>query len=157
MGNADRRLDLSQGRDSKPAAKVDSEPGSTWLVRYRASVADRLGRIESKWQQQDAAKAARRQTQKQQTIIIQRNSSMAGAFTGLFGIIFAVIGIFTIGVVFVPIAAIFSFFSLVNSLSGRSGIGFLMSAISTVLTIVGFFTSPVLMAATGLVAVHMAR
>jgi hypothetical protein len=81
-----------------------------------------------------------------------------GVIAGVFGCGFAVLGIFTLGIVFVPIAALCSLIGLVRGASGPSVTGIGISLLGGVLTVAGFVTSPALMLATGgaLVASHVA-
>lgn len=80
-----------------------------------------------------------------------------GILSGLLACVFAVLGIFTFGVIFVPIAALFSIVGLIAGLTGGSMMGFLISGIGAVLTVVGIVTSPSLLLLLGLgtiAAVH---
>jgi hypothetical protein len=62
--------------------------------------------------------------------------------SGIFGALFAVLGIFSLGLVFLPFAVLFSFVSLVRSASGLSASGFCAAIASSILTIIGFVVSP---------------
>ncbi len=75
---------------------------------------------------------------------------------GLLGCVFGVLGIFTLGILFVPLAAICSLVGLLNGLSGN-GSGLATSALGAFLTAVGFVASPSLWFLAGglLVASHV--
>jgi hypothetical protein len=67
-----------------------------------------------------------------------------GVIAGVFACIFGTLGIFTLGIIFVPLAALCSVIGLLLALAGRSGSGFATSAIGGVLTSIGFVFSPTL-------------
>lgn len=73
-----------------------------------------------------------------------------GVLAGLLGCILALLGIFTVGVVFVPLAAICALVGLVRASNPLSGAGIGVSLLAIALSVVGFFTSPVLWVAIGL-------
>jgi hypothetical protein len=74
---------------------------------------------------------------------------------GLLGCVFGVLGIFTLGILFVPLAAICSLVGLLNGLSGN-GSGLATSVLGAFLTAAGFMASPSLWFLAGglLVASH---
>jgi hypothetical protein len=78
-----------------------------------------------------------------------------GTMAGLLGCVFGVLGILTLGIVFVPLAALCSLVGLLNGLSGN-GSGLATSALGSFLTAVGFMASPSLWFLAGglLVASH---
>jgi hypothetical protein len=65
-----------------------------------------------------------------------------GVLAGVLGCVFGILGIFTIGLIFVPIAAICSLVGLMNGAGGRNGAGIGVSLIGCFLTVVGFIASP---------------
>jgi hypothetical protein len=67
-----------------------------------------------------------------------------GIVAGILGCLFAVLGIFTIGIIFVPIAALCSLIGLIRGISGPSLAGIATSLLGAVLTIFGFISSPTL-------------
>lgn len=67
-----------------------------------------------------------------------------GVLAGSAAILFAVAGIVTIGVVFVPIAAILTVIGLGRSLLDRCAMGLGLSASAGVLCLIGYATSPLL-------------
>jgi hypothetical protein len=71
-----------------------------------------------------------------------------GVLAGLLGCGFGVLGILTLGIVFVPLAALCSLVGLINGLHGN-GSGLATSALGGVLTAVGFAFSPSLWVVTG--------
>jgi len=76
------------------------------------------------------------------TKVVYRSRSSAGLFSGIFGCIFAILGIFTFGLVFLPFACLFSLVSLLRSASGVSASGFCAAVASCILTVIGFVVSP---------------
>jgi len=70
-----------------------------------------------------------------------------GVVIGGFACAFAILGIFTVGLLFIPIAALFTLSSFSQSFRG-DGTGTLVSLVAAVLTGIGFATSPVLWLAT---------
>ena len=74
----------------------------------------------------------------------------AGVLAGILGCVFAVLGIFTLGFLFIPIAALCSLIGLVGGLGRLSIAGIAVSALSTFLTIVGLVSSPVLLLILGI-------
>ncbi len=76
------------------------------------------------------------------TKIVYRTPSSAGLMSGLFGSVFAILGIFTLGLVFLPFAVLFSFVSIIRSISGFSASGFCAAIASSILTFIGFVVSP---------------
>ena len=66
----------------------------------------------------------------------------AGLAAGVLGCVLGVLGIFTTGIVFVPLAALCSVIGLLRGLTGGSGSGFAVSFLGIVLTGVGFAVSP---------------
>lgn len=81
-------------------------------------------------------------------LVVQRGGT--GVAAGICGCIFAVLGVFSLGIVFVPIAAVCSVTGFMRAATGRSVAGLAMAALSTVLTCVGFLTSPALLFVTWL-------
>jgi hypothetical protein len=78
-----------------------------------------------------------------QTIIVR--SGNPGIIAGLLGCVLAVLGIFFIGIVFVPLAAICSVVGVVRGMIGGSAAGIGASVLGCALTVMGFFCSPSLM------------
>jgi len=76
------------------------------------------------------------------TVVIYKTRSSPGLATGLVGSVFALLAIFTIGVIFLPFAILFSLLSLTRSVSGFSAAGFCAAAMAVILTAIGFSTSP---------------
>jgi hypothetical protein len=83
-----------------------------------------------------------RQAPQRQAVERKRRSSSEGLLAGVFGCIFGVLGIFTLGLVFVPLAAVCSGIGLLFGLVGRSGSGFGVSLIGCLLTATGAALSP---------------
>ena len=78
----------------------------------------------------------------------RRNS---GQTTGLLGILFGLLGIFTIGLLFTPLAALFSIVALLRALSCISPTGILIALTGSFLTVIGIVVSPTLWVAIGLI------
>jgi hypothetical protein len=83
-----------------------------------------------------------------------RRQSNEGVVPGIIGCNFAVLGIFTLGIVFVPIAAVCSVVGMLLALAGRSSSGFGISAIAAALTFAGAVLSPGVWLLLGLGATH---
>ncbi len=71
-----------------------------------------------------------------------RHSGSPGILAGLLGCGLGILGIFTLGIVFVPLAALCSVIGFVRGITGRSGAGIGVSILGGVLTIAGFVLSP---------------
>jgi hypothetical protein len=67
-----------------------------------------------------------------------------GVIAGSAGILFAVAGIVTIGVLFVPIAVVFTLVGLACAAIDRCVMGFWLSASAGALCLIGYATSPLL-------------
>jgi hypothetical protein len=78
-----------------------------------------------------------------------RGQGSEGAILGLLGACFGVLGIFTLGLIFVPVAILSSLFGLVWGLANRSTAGTAFSIVGLTLSAIGFFTSPSLLLLTG--------
>lgn len=65
-----------------------------------------------------------------------------GVFSGVFGCCFGVLGILTSGLIFVPLAAICSFFGLLSAVTKPNVAGIGASLMGCVLTFIGFLVSP---------------
>lgn len=78
---------------------------------------------------------------------VRRRRSGAGIISGVVGCIFALLGIFTFGIVFVPIAALVTLDSIWRSVTRLNPAGMVMAFVASILTIWGFVTSPALMLA----------
>jgi hypothetical protein len=89
-----------------------------------------------------AALGHRISSAKAPTAVAHRGSRTEGVVAGLMACIFAALGIFTLGIVFVPLAALCSAIGLLLAMAGRSGSGFAISTLGGVLTVIGFVFSP---------------
>lgn len=72
---------------------------------------------------------------------IRRNSN-AGLIAGLFGCLFGLLGIFTLGLIFVPLAALCGLIGLLRGVLGGSVSGTGTSLLAGVLTAIGVVSSP---------------
>jgi len=73
-----------------------------------------------------------------------------GVTPGLVACVLAILGIFTIGFVFVPLAAIVALVGTIIAVKNVHWGGIGANTLAWVLTLVGFFTSPSLLAVVGL-------
>jgi hypothetical protein len=76
-----------------------------------------------------------------QVIVVERRNR-PGVVAGALGCVFGVLGIFTLGLVFVPLAALCSVVGLIRGLTSASAAGIGLSLVGAVLTIAGFIFSP---------------
>ena len=90
-----------------------------------------------------------------QTVVVSRNRHQ-GVLAGLLGCVFGVLGIFTWGLIFVPLAAICSLVGLLRGIAGFSISGIGCSLLAAVLTVWGFVVSPSLrlLLGAGILASH---
>jgi TPR repeat protein len=65
-----------------------------------------------------------------------------GLLAGLFGCLFGILGIFTFGIVFVPLAALCAVIGLARGIGGGSAAGMGTSILAGLLSVVGFAVSP---------------
>jgi len=72
-----------------------------------------------------------------------------GVAPGIIACILAVLGIFTIGMVFVPLAAIVALVGTIIAVKNAHWGGIGVNVLAWVLTLVGLFTSPALLAVLG--------
>ena len=85
-----------------------------------------------------------------------RDRGKHGTMAGLFGCIFAVLGILTLGVLFVPIAIVCSVMGLLRSAVSLNLSGLMVSGLGFGLSIVGIAMSPSLLVIAGvLLALQM--
>ena len=78
------------------------------------------------------------------TIIVRSSTGNQGVVAGLLGCLFGILGIFTVGIVFVPLAALCTLFGLLRGIAGRSVAGIGCSLLAGTLTVWGFVVSPTL-------------
>lgn len=62
--------------------------------------------------------------------------------TAVLGCVFGVLGIFTFGIIFVPLAGLCTLFAIRQSVITKSGQTFFVSFLSGILTVIGFIVSP---------------
>ena len=72
-----------------------------------------------------------------------------GMVAGIIACVLAVLGILFLGTVFVPIAAIVALIGTIIAVKNKNGPGIGVNVLAWVLTIVGLFTSPVLLTIIG--------
>jgi len=85
----------------------------------------------------------------QPQVVVVR-SGHPGLIAGLLGCVLGLFGIFSIGIIFVPLAAICSLIGLLRGLGAGNGPGIGTSVLGFALTIAGFCVSPSLLLLTGL-------
>ena len=78
--------------------------------------------------------------------IQSRNSGMVA---GIIACVLAVLGILFLGIVFVPLAAIVALIGTIYAVKGKNIAGIGVNVLAWVLVLIGFFTSPLLLAAIG--------
>jgi hypothetical protein len=78
-----------------------------------------------------------------------RRRGSQGLILGVVGSCFGVLGIFTLGLIFVPLAILSSLFGLLRGLANQSTAGTGMSIVGLTLSAIGFFSSPSLMLLAG--------
>jgi len=90
------------------------------------------------------------------TTVVLKHTVNQGVFAGLLGCIFGILGIFTFGLVFVPLAAICSLLGLIRGVAGFSISGIGCSLLASILTVWGFAFSPTLwvLVGAGILAQH---
>lgn len=77
-------------------------------------------------------------------IVTVKYKGSAGLTAGIFGCVFGILGVFTIGIVFVPLAALCSIVGFLRGISAGSASGIGMSLLAAALTVWGFLFSPTL-------------
>ena len=80
--------------------------------------------------------------------VIVQNRGRPGLLAGALGCVFGVLGIFSLGLVFVPLAALCSFVGFLRGIFGGSASGIGTSLLGAVLCVIGFATTPSLWAVT---------
>src|SRR5580698_3898400 len=88
--------------------------------------------------------------------IVVKHSSNQGVVAGIVGSVLAVFGIFTRGLIFVPLAAICTLVALVRGITGKSAAGIGCSLLAGALTFWGVVVSPSIwiVVGAGLLAAH---
>jgi hypothetical protein len=79
----------------------------------------------------------------------RREGGSQGLLLGVAGICLGILGIFTFGWLFVPLAVLASLFGLLRGITNRATSGMIASIVGLTLSAVGFFVSPSLMLLTG--------
>jgi hypothetical protein len=78
--------------------------------------------------------------------IVYVESNSAGNTAGIIAIILAILGILTLGTIFVPLAAIVALFGTIGAFSNMNISGIGINILAWVLVVIGVATSPVLLA-----------
>ncbi|SMB84943.1 hypothetical protein SAMN05660772_02387 [Pasteurella testudinis DSM 23072] len=74
----------------------------------------------------------------------------SGMTAGVIACVLAVLGILFLGVIFVPLAAIVAIFATITAVKNKNIAGIGVSVLAWILTIIGLFTSPLLLSMLGL-------
>ena len=77
-----------------------------------------------------------------QPVVVVRHSGSPGMVAGLLGCGLGILGIFTLGIIFVPLAALCSVVGIIRGIIGGSGAGIGVSILGIILTVAGFALSP---------------
>jgi len=78
-----------------------------------------------------------------------QGNAKTGVVPGIIACVFAILGIFTIGMVFVPLAAIVALIGTIIAAKNAHWGGIGVNMLAWILTLVGLFTSPTLLAILG--------
>jgi len=84
----------------------------------------------------------------EQVVIVKKQGT--GMVAGIISCVLAILGTFTIGIVFVPLAAITAAIGSIVALKNMSGGGIAVNLLACILVVVGLFTSPALLLAIGM-------
>lgn len=77
--------------------------------------------------------------------IVYVKTNNAGSTAGIIACVLAVLGILTLGTVFVPLAAIVALFGTLGAMAHMNFSGIGINILAWILVVVGFATSPVLL------------
>jgi hypothetical protein len=87
-------------------------------------------------------------SEEQQVVVVSKQGP--GMVAGIIACVLAVLGILFLGTIFVPIAAIVALFGTVIAVKNNNKAGIGVNVLAWVLTIIGLFTSPVLLTIIGI-------
>ncbi|MDP8079288.1 hypothetical protein [Phocoenobacter skyensis] len=77
-------------------------------------------------------------------------NTKAGMTAGIIACVLAILGILFLGTVFVPLAAITALIGTIIAVKNKNFAGIGVNVLAWVLTLIGLFTSPILLAAIGI-------
>lgn len=77
------------------------------------------------------------------------NNNSAGIMAGIIASVLAVIGILFFGIVFVPLALVFTIVGMFLAVKNKNSAGIGVNILAFILVVIGIFTSPALLAVTG--------
>lgn len=77
--------------------------------------------------------------------IVYVTKATPGLMTGIIASVLAILGIFTLGFVFIPIAILIAMIGSLLALKHKNSTGIAMNALAWILIVVGFMTSPFLL------------
>jgi len=83
----------------------------------------------------------------QQVVLAKKGTGMVA---GIIACVLAVLGIFTLGTIFVPMAAVVALLGTIIAIKNKNVAGIGVNVLASVLIIIGLFTSPVLLGLIGL-------
>ncbi|KGQ70352.1 hypothetical protein A1D23_10520 [Chelonobacter oris] len=81
---------------------------------------------------------------------MSEKTANSGVIAGIIACVLAVLGILFLGIVFVPLAALVAVFATVIAVKNKNMAGIGVSVLAWILTLVGLFTSPLLLGMLGL-------
>lgn len=90
-------------------------------------------------------------------MVIVQHKGDAGLLAGIFGCVFGLLGIFTFGIIFVPLAALCGVIGVIRGIAGGSASGIGSSVLAAALAVWGFVVSPSLwlLLGMGIIASHV--
>ncbi|MDP8033245.1 hypothetical protein QJU43_03050 [Pasteurella atlantica] len=77
-------------------------------------------------------------------------NTKAGMTAGIIACVLAILGILFLGTIFVPLAAITALIGTIIAVKNKNFAGIGVNVLAWVLTLIGLFTSPILLAAIGI-------
>jgi hypothetical protein len=86
--------------------------------------------------------------------VFQENLMKAGMLAGIFACVFGILGILFLGIVFVPLGFITAIIGTIGAVKSKDIGSIGVNVLGWVLVIIGFFTSPVLLALIGIGALQ---
>lgn len=88
---------------------------------------------------------------------MENKTKSSGVVAGVIASVLAVLGILFLGIVFIPLAAIVALIGSIIAVKNRHLAGIGVNVLAWLLTLVGLFTSPMLLAIIGLGGASLAR
>ncbi|MGX2970621.1 hypothetical protein [Ursidibacter sp. B-7004-1] len=88
---------------------------------------------------------------------MENKTKSSGLVAGVIACVLAVLGILFLGIVFIPLAAITATIGSVTAIKHKNLAGIGVNIFAWLLTLVGLFTSPILLAAIGLGGIGLSQ